>query len=83
MLLSVQLTVVVADVYEQVPCDAGIETDEYVTSPGRTSVTATPVATAGPLFVTCSVYVRFVPWSTGSGDAVFTIATSACVGEAT
>ena len=55
ILLSVQLTVVVAEVYEQVPCDDGIETDEYVTSPGRMSVTATPVATAGPLFVTCSV----------------------------
>jgi hypothetical protein len=55
MLSSVQLTVVVADVYVQLPCDDGIETEEYVTWPGRTSVTVTPVATAGPLFVTCSV----------------------------
>ena len=55
ILLSVQLTVVVATVYEQLPCDAGIETELNVTSAGSTSVTTTPVATAGPLFVTCSV----------------------------
>ena len=30
-----------------------------------------------------SVYARFVPWFTGSGEAVLTMLTSACVGPAT
>ena len=55
MLFSVQFTVVVTDVYVQLPCDAGIDTDVNVTSAGNTSVTLTPCATAGPLLVTCSV----------------------------
>ena len=38
---------------------------------------------AGPPFLTVSVYARFVPWLTGSGAAVFTMLTSACVGPAT
>jgi hypothetical protein len=83
ILFRLQLTVVVEDVYEQLPCEAGTDTELKVTCDGSTSVTVTPVATAGPLFVTCKVYVRFVPWFTGSGDAVFRIATSDCDGEVT
>jgi hypothetical protein len=75
----VQLTVPLLCVH--VPCV--VETLVNVTSVGSGSETVTPLATAGPLLVTCSVYVKFVFWSTGSGVAVFTIATSACVGEAT
>jgi hypothetical protein len=76
-----QETVVVADVYVQVPCEA----DElvYTTCAGIMSVTVTACAIAGPAFVTFSVYVRLVPWFTGSGEAVLTMLTSACVGVAT
>ena len=76
---SAQLTV--PPLCVQVPCV--VETFAKVTSVGNGSETVTPVATAGPLFVTCSVYVRLVFWSTGSGVAVFTMDTSACVGDAT
>jgi len=48
----VQVTVVVP---VQLPCEAGIETELKVTVLGSTSVTVTPCATAGPLFVTWSV----------------------------
>src|ERR1700685_26613 len=52
MLLNVQFTVVVADIYVQLPCDAGTKTEVNVTCAGSTSDTATPCATAGPLFIT-------------------------------
>ena len=48
-----QLTVVVAAVYVQDPCV--VETEVKVTWLGSASLTVTPCATAGPLFVTCSV----------------------------
>lgn len=62
------LHVTVPALCEQLPSVVDAET--YVTSVGRRSDTLTPSAVAGPLLVTWSVYVRFVPWSTGSGEAV-------------
>jgi hypothetical protein len=47
------------------------------------SVTVTFVADAGPLLVTASEYVSGVPFVTGFGAAVFTIAMSALVALAT
>jgi len=54
----VQLTVPPA--WEQVPWV--VETETKVTcGTGNGSETTTPVATPGPLFVICNVYVRLVP----------------------
>ena len=44
---------------------------------GIVSVTVTPVAAFGPLFVTVIVYVRFWPTCAGSGESAFWIARSA------
>jgi hypothetical protein len=48
-----RLHVTVPVVCVQVPCV--VDEDVYVTAEGNGSETVTPVATAGPLFVTCSV----------------------------
>jgi hypothetical protein len=52
----------------QLPCDGVVDTQ--VTPPGSVSVTETPVAELGPLFVTVIVYVRFCPTRIGSGESV-------------
>src|SRR5271155_573017 len=64
----------------QVPCV--VVTLVKNTDDGSGSDTFTFCATAGPLFVTFSVYVRLVFRFTGSGVAVFTMETSACDGDA-
>src|SRR5271154_2599989 len=64
----------------QLPCE--VVRLVKVTEPGKVSVTLTVCATAGPLLVTCMVYVKLAFWFTGSGVAVFTMETSACDGEA-
>jgi hypothetical protein len=46
---------------------------------GAGSATETPVAVAGPLFTTVSVYVTTLPGATGPAGPVFVIATSASV----
>jgi hypothetical protein len=42
-----------------------------VTPVGTVSVIVTLLTLLGPLFVTVTVYVRFCPTSTGSGESVF------------
>jgi hypothetical protein len=49
-----------------------------VTPAGNTSVTVTPVAVLGPLFVTVIVYINRPPTTTGSGESVLVIDRSAC-----
>src|SRR5271156_760109 len=75
---SEQLTVPTLCV--QVPCV--VVTLVKITDDGSGSDTFTFCATAGPLFVPFSVYVRLVFRFTGSGVAVFTMETSACDGDA-
>src|SRR5262249_51141795 len=48
------------------------EADTNCTPLGSTSVSLTPVAVFGPLFVTVTVYVRVCPVTTGSGESVLT-----------
>jgi hypothetical protein len=47
--------------------------DTYVTLGSSVSVTTTPVALSGPLFVTVTLYVTFPPTTTGSELSVFVI----------
>jgi hypothetical protein len=72
MVPRVQFTVVVP-----VHVPSVVLVDTHVTFAGNVSVTATPVAALGPLFVTTMVYVRSCPASTGLGEADFVIETSA------
>jgi len=55
---------------------AGVE-ELNVNPAGYVSVTTTPWASDGPLFVTTSVYVRLWPAITGSGLSLLVIDTSA------
>ena len=65
---------------EQLPCDA--DADLKVVPAGSGSVTITPVAPCGPLFVNVIVEVRSLPGCTELALAVLPIARSAC-GSAT
>ncbi len=56
----------------QEPCVVVAETK--VTPAGSSSTTLTPVAAAGPLFVTSMRYERFSPTATGSGESVVLVA---------
>ncbi len=57
--------------FEQVPLDAPVhDPDTYATFAGNGSVTLTPVAALGPLFVTRMLYVRGWPAKTGSGESL-------------
>src|SRR3954468_22525297 len=55
----------------------GASTDTNVVPDGRSSVSATSVASEGPLFASPSVYVRSVPAVTGSGESLALADTSA------
>jgi hypothetical protein len=48
-----------------------------VTPSGKVSVTITPVAGSGPLFMTFMLYVRSLPTIAGFGEVVFVIEMSA------
>ena len=54
-----KLQLTVPPLWLQVPCVVETETND--TALGKGSETETPCATAGPLFVTCSVYVSVAP----------------------
>ena len=54
-----KLQVTVPAACKQLPCD--VDTEVNITCEGNGSETLTPVATAGPLFVTCKRYVKFAP----------------------
>jgi hypothetical protein len=85
LLLSVQLIVPVAPTAGTVPHvqPAGGVIDWNVVLGGVVSVNVTPVAAAGPLFVTLCVYVTLLPGETEVGVAEFVTIRSACVEVAT
>jgi hypothetical protein len=60
---------------EQEPTDGVADTK--VTPAGSVSLTLTAAAALGPALAAVSVYVRFVPTVTGSGESVFVIERSA------
>jgi hypothetical protein len=65
-----QVTVPLA--WLQVPVDAPVHVAlPNVTPAGSGSVTTTPVALLGPLFVAVMAYARELPTKTGSGESLF------------
>jgi hypothetical protein len=69
-----QLTVAVP---EHDPTDDDDDTND--TPAGSGSLTVTAAAEFGPAFCTCSVYVRLLPTTTGSGESPFVMERSADV----
>src|SRR5882762_4827851 len=55
-------------------------TETNVSPAGSVSLTLTPVAALGPLFVTVIVYVRLPPTMTGSGESALVMLRSAAGG---